>query len=131
MKIKYVSLISFILMMLMSLEATGFEQLSDYKLKAITAGNATIDLDSADTLTRIPFHYSSKKGSVEGEVIVIPAYSLYETSSLQISDNAQSNLRSMININAVNSPIQILLNLNINVNSNIEQIRQLNTLLSN
>ena len=130
MKIKYVSLISFIFMMLFSMEVWGFEQLSDLKLNAITAGNATVDLDSSDVLTRIPFYYTSNRGSVEGEVIVVPEYSNYETSSLLISDNAQSNLKSMININAVNSPIQILLNLNVNINSNIEQIRQLNTFLS-
>jgi hypothetical protein len=112
------------------MEAWGFEPLSDLKLNAITAGNTSTDQISADSLMRIPLHYSGKNASVDGELIVIPLYNSYEASSLQLSDNAQSNLRSLININAVNSPIQVLLNLNINVNSNIQQIKQLNTLLS-
>ena len=127
---RYVSLTSFFLAGLLSTGVWGFEQLSDQKLNAITAGNATADYDSIEALTRIPFSYSSHKGSVEGEVIVLPLATSYETVNFQLMDNAQSNLRSLININAVNSPINILLNLNINVNSQIEQIRQLNTLLS-
>ena len=123
MNMKYVSLIPFIFVLLMSMEAWGFEELSDLKLNAVTAGNTSVDQISADSLTRIPLHYSSKKVSVDGELIVVPLYNSYETSSLQLSDNAQSNLRSLININAVNSPIQVLLNLNINVNSNIQQIK--------
>ena len=131
MKTKYVSLISFFLMAFLSTGVWGFEQLSDLKLNAITAGNSTAGYDSIEALTRIPFSYSSHKGSVEGEVIVLPLATTYETVNFQLMDNAQSNLRSLININAVNSPINILLNLNINVNSHIEQIKQLNTLLSN
>lgn len=130
MNTKYTSLIFFFLMTLFSAGAWSFEELSDLQLNAITAGNANSDHESIEALTRIPFRYSGKKGSVDGEVIVVPMALYNQTASLQLMDNAQSNLRSLININAVNSPIQILLNLNINVNSTIGNLNQLNTLLA-
>ena len=128
MNIKYVSLIFFI--SLFTTEVSSFEELSNQQLNAITAGNTNSDHESVEALTRIPFHYSGKKGSVDGEVIVVPMALYNQASSLQLMDNAQANLRSLININAVNSPIQILLNLNININSTIGNLNQLNTLLA-
>lgn len=109
----------------------SFEELSDKELNAITAGSANSEYDSIEALTRIPFRYSGRKGRVDGEVIVMPMNTYNQASSLQLMDNAQSNLRSLININAVNSPIQVLLNLNINVNSSIGNLNQLNNLLTN
>ncbi len=130
MKTRQIAYFMLLLMPVLSLNVWGYDELSDIKLNAITAGNASTEHPSELALTRIPFSYSNKKTSVEGQVIVLPVESHYEISNFQISDNAQSNLRSLININAVNSPVQILLNLNINVNSNIEQIKQINSLLS-
>ena len=155
MNIKYNSIISFFFIALLSTGASSFEGLSDQKLNAITAGNANSEHGSTEALTRIPFRYSaitagnansehgstealtripfrysSNKGSVDGEVIVVPMTTFNETSSLLLMGNAQSNLQSFININAVNSPIQVLLNLNINVNSTIGNINQLNNLLT-
>lgn len=48
------------------------------------------------------------------------------TGSLNLSGNAQQNLSSLININAVNSTINVLLNLNININSTVGTILQSN-----
>jgi len=130
MKSRYAGLITFYLIALFSAGVCGFEELSNHELSAVTAGNANLDNASQEALTRIPFSYSSKKGSVDGEVIVVPMNTYNQASSLQLMDNAQANLRSLININAVNSPIQILLNLNININSTIGNLNQLNTLLA-
>lgn len=47
-------------------------------------------------------------------------------SSLTLNGNAQQNLNSLININAVNSKINVLLNLNININSTVGTILQSN-----
>jgi hypothetical protein len=118
-------------MALFSAGAWGFEVLSDQELSAVTAGNASTGYESMDALTSIPFHYSGKNGSVDGEVIVVPMTTYNQAAYLQLTDNAQSNLSSLININAVNSPIQILLNLNINVNSSIGSLNQVNSLLAN
>jgi hypothetical protein len=46
--------------------------------------------------------------------------------SLSINGNAQQNLSSLININAVNSKINVLLNLNVNINSTVGTIIQSN-----
>ncbi len=131
MKTKLLCYIVFVFVTLLSTSLWGFEALSDEKLSTISAGGAGPNLGSKSALTQIPFSYSSRHGSVDGEVIVLPTSTSYEFSSLHLSDNAQSNLNSLININAVNSPINVLLNLNVNVNSHIEKINQLNTLFSN
>ena len=109
--------------------AWGFEPLSDQELNAITAGSANSGQESQEALSRISFHYSSKKAQVDGEVIVLPMTTYNQTATLQLMGNAQSNLSSLININAVSSPINILMNLNINVNSTIGNLNQLNTLI--
>jgi hypothetical protein len=46
--------------------------------------------------------------------------------SLLIQDSAQQNLRSLVNINAVNSKIQVLINMNVNINSTVGTLRQIN-----
>jgi hypothetical protein len=46
--------------------------------------------------------------------------------SLTLNGNAQQNLSSLININAVNSSINVLLNLNINIDSTVGSILQSN-----
>ncbi len=41
-----------------------------------------------------------------------------------LQDQAQQNLRALVNVNAVNSMVQVLLNLNISVNSEVGSITQ-------
>jgi hypothetical protein len=106
----------------------GFVPLTDEQMANVTAGSIDTSAESQETLTRIPFKYSFAKGKVDGEVIVMPMNSFDQTATLQLMDNAQSNLSSLININAVNSPIQVLLNLNINVNSTVGTLNQWNQL---
>ena len=48
------------------------------------------------------------------------------TSTLSINGNAQQNLSSLVNINAVNSKINVLLNLNVNINSTVGTVVQSN-----
>ncbi|MCU1222446.1 MAG: hypothetical protein JWQ42_539 [Edaphobacter sp.] len=47
-------------------------------------------------------------------------------STLSLDGNAQQNLSSLVNINAVNSKINVLLNLNVNVNSTVGTVLQSN-----
>lgn len=108
----------------------GFEELTNQELNAVTAGSVDPAYDTSEALTRIPFHYTGSKGKIDGEVFVLPMNTFNQQGTLQLMDNAQSNLRSLINVNAVNSPVQILLNLNININSTIGNVNQLNNLLS-
>ncbi len=115
---------------LVATEAWSFEELNDQELHAVTAGNSDAAHESVEALSRIPFRFSNHKGEVDGEIFVMPMNTFNQYGTLQLMDNAQSNLQSLINVNAVNSPVQILLNLNINVNSTIGNINQLNNLLS-
>ena len=48
------------------------------------------------------------------------------TGTVNLGGNAQQNLSSLININAVNSTINVLLNLNVNINSTVGSILQSN-----
>lgn len=129
MSIKKIHFVPLLLTSLFASSASAFEALSDETLNAITAGSANSAEYSEEALTRIPFRYSGRKGQVDGEVLVVPMSTFNESAQLQLMDNAQSHLRSLININAVNSPVQVLLNLNISIDSNIGNISQLNNLL--
>jgi hypothetical protein len=46
--------------------------------------------------------------------------------SLTLDGAAQQNLSSLVNINAVNSRINVLLNLNVNMNSTVGTVTQSN-----
>jgi len=48
------------------------------------------------------------------------------TGTLSLNGSAQQNLSSLININAVNSKINVLMNLNVNINSTVGSIVQSN-----
>ncbi|MDX2481032.1 MAG: hypothetical protein QNK24_11945 [Desulfuromusa sp.] len=123
---KLFSCLLFGLLLLVPGTSFAFEMLTDEQLDNVTAGSYDPSAQGQEVLTRIPFRYSSGKGQVDGEVIVMPRTSFDQTASLQLMDNAQSNLSSLININAVNSPIQVLLNLNINLNSTVGSLNQWN-----
>jgi hypothetical protein len=49
-------------------------------------------------------------------------------SYILLRDNAQSNLRAFVNVNAVNASVQVLINLTVNINSTIGTINQINTI---
>jgi hypothetical protein len=46
--------------------------------------------------------------------------------TLSLNGNAQQNLSSLVNINAVNSQVNVLLNLNVNINSTVGTLTQAN-----
>lgn len=119
----------FCLLLLVPHVGSAFQMLTDEQLEKVTAGSYDSPVQGQDVLTRIPFKYGSEKGQVDGEVFVMPMNSFVQNGSLRLMDNAQSNLRALVNVNAVNSPVQVLLNLNININSTVGAINQLNSLL--
>ena len=102
----------------------AYEKLDDVQLDNVVAGTQLGD--PSGEIARIPIMWSKPNGnSLEGEIIVQRA-SNQTTGYLTIQDGAQSNLRSLININAVNSPVNVLLNLNININSQVGVLEQFN-----
>jgi hypothetical protein len=44
--------------------------------------------------------------------------------SISLSDQAQQNLSSLVNILSINSTIQVMLNLNVNINSSVGTVNQ-------
>lgn len=114
---------------LVTAPTNAFEALDDNQLANVTAGSASVDNSSQKLLARIPLRHHDSKSRVDGEILVLPAQTTSTmTGNLQLMDHAQSNLRSLININAVNSPVQVLLNLNISIDSRIKNLHQWNAL---
>ena len=111
-------------MLIVQSPAYAYEKLDDVQLDNIVAGTQLGD--ASGEIARIPIMWSKPNGnSLEGEIIV-QRVSNQTTGYLTIQDGAQSNLRSLININAVNSPVNVLLNLNININSQVGVLEQFN-----
>jgi hypothetical protein len=100
------------------------EPLGDEQLDAVTAGAA----DEASGLLEFNLKHETASGrriEVDGAIDVDRARSL-QNAALLLQDSAQSNLQSLININAVQSAVNVLVNLNITIDSNVGEIRQLN-----
>ena len=111
-------------------------KLSDAELDRVTAGGVSPETRPAvptpSPSTPIAFEFKSPAGSrhvVEGigsvQVLDRDPHSTV-TNSLILRDNAQQNLQSLINVTAVNSMIQVLVNLNISINSTIASLNQIN-----
>ena len=50
---------------------------------------------------------------------------------LSLSDSAQQNLQALVSVNAVDSLVQVLVNMNVNINSTVDIIEQTNQALQN
>lgn len=107
--------------------ADGKTELLDVELDAVVAG-ASSTTDPGET-TVIDWTKTTRAGTevdVDGTFKLLDATDYASLGRLIISDNAQGNLSSLININAVNSAVNVLLNLNISIDSNIDTINQSN-----
>ncbi|MFZ4762524.1 MAG: hypothetical protein ACOYK8_06895 [Alphaproteobacteria bacterium] len=56
---------------------------------------------------------------------------IYNHSSVSLSGNAQQNLKALVSVNAAQSLVQVMLNLNININSPMGSVQQSLASLSN
>ncbi len=106
----------------------GGRELSDAELDEVVAGK--VDAQVQEDLLR--FHYvgpfgATHRGELDGTLSLFggPLTELV-TGSLVIDRGAQTNLRSLVNMNAVNSQVIVLLNLNITIDSIVKEIRQTN-----
>jgi len=101
------------------------EPLSDEQLDAITAGAEESQLGEivvhAARLTS-----SGKHIAVDGTLGLQRPTTEINAADLLLRDSAQSNLRSLINLNAAHSVVNVLVNLNINIDSHVGELRQLN-----
>jgi len=104
--------------------------LDDSMLDRVTAAGVTTNV-SPGGVVNFTGEVPTVNGLVSGAgslVVQSPGNSTTNTTtgSINLSGNAQQNLSSLININAVNSTINVLLNLNININSTVGTILQSN-----
>ena len=108
--------------------AADGRELSDAELDEVVAG--TVPPEVHEEL--LNFSYIGSAGSrhmaeVDG-TLSISGQPLPDvpTGLLIIDNGAQNNLRALVNLNAVNSEVTVLLNLNISINSVVGDIRQIN-----
>lgn len=114
--------------------AAQARKLSDAELDTVTAGRAAAPPSlpvSAPASPPLEFTFTAPAGATRvvegsGTVQVVEHSGAAGRDTLVIRDQAQQNLQSFINVTAVNSQIQVLVNLNITINSTVGTVQQLN-----
>jgi len=102
-------------------------ELTDLELDSVTAGNQSVSpLDDLMAFSASKTTAAGTRIHVDGSFGLVDSLDSKVVGSLALSGNAQRDLSSLININAVNSTINVLMNLNINIDSNIGQLNQYN-----
>lgn len=107
--------------------AWGLKELSDEELDQVSAGKLSTEIREG----ALHFRFGDDKGGTRsidgsGSIALNDDNSSQGLGSIVVRDYAQGNLQSFININAVNSLIQMLINLNVNIHSNVGTLRQIN-----
>ncbi|MBI5454847.1 MAG: hypothetical protein HY956_09475 [Deltaproteobacteria bacterium] len=105
-------------------DAHAARELTDAELDGVAAGSVYTEL--VDGTLNFSFSKAGGDYSVDGDGSLGFAMSPDKYGAITLSGNAQSGLNSVVNITAVDSAIQVLLNLNINVNSSVGTLQQLN-----
>ena len=106
---------------------TKAKPLSDAALDQVTAGSVSAGV--SDGVVRFAGQAATANGLVSSTGSLALQSSPIASSTmgtLSLNGNAQQNLSSLVNINAVNSKINVLLNLNININSTVSTLTQSN-----
>jgi hypothetical protein len=101
--------------------------LSDAALDQVTAG--TISAGISEGVVRFQGQTPTANGLVSSTgSLALQSGPIGGTTmgTLSLDGNAQQNLSSLVNINAVNSKINVLLNLNVNINSTVGTLTQSN-----
>jgi hypothetical protein len=100
--------------------------LSDAALDKVTAG--TISAGVSGGVVKFQGQTPTPNGLVSssGSLAVQSSPLGNTTGTLSLNGSAQQNLSSLVNINAVNSKVNVLLNLNVNINSTVGTLTQSN-----
>ncbi len=102
-------------------------KLTDEEMDQITAGN--FSLESTGGVTRLLFDSGAgpnKRVTGDGTITATSQSLPDAIPVILLQQGAQQDLHSLINIVAVNSQINVLLNLNISINSTVGNLTQLN-----
>ena len=105
-------------------------KLGDAALDRVTAGEVSAGI--ADGVVNFAGSVPTANGLVTGAgtlAVLRGPVTGTNAGSLTINGQAQQDLRSLVNINAVNSAINVLLNLNVNMNSTVGTVMQSNMAL--
>jgi hypothetical protein len=105
--------------------------LSDAAMDRVTASGGGVTAGLSNGVVTFQGSAPTKNGLVTGAgTLAILTGPLGSTTTnqgtLTLNGQAQQNLSSLININAVNSNINVLLNLNVNLNSTVGTLTQTN-----
>ena len=105
--------------------------LSDAAMDQVTAaGGGGVTAGLSNGVVTFQGSAPTKNGLVTGAgtlaILTGPLGSTTNQGTLTLNGQAQQNLSSLININAVNSNINVLLNLNVNLNSTVGTLTQTN-----
>jgi hypothetical protein len=104
------------------------QPLNDAAMDRVTAGGVTAGVSNG--VVKFQGSAQTKNGLVTGAgtmaVLTGPLSTTTNQGTLSLSGGAQQNLTSLVNINAVNSTVNVLLNLNVNINSTVGTITQTN-----
>ena len=100
--------------------------LSDAVLDKVTAG--TVSAGVSGGVVKFQGQTPTPNGLVSssGSLAVQSSPLGNTTGTLSLNGSAQQNLSSLVNINAVNSKVNVLLNLNVNINSTVGTLTQSN-----
>jgi len=101
--------------------------LNDAAMDSVTAGGFSAGLTNGVVAFKgsVPTNNGLVTGAGTLAVLTGPLTGTSQ-STLTLNGGAQQNLSSLVNINAVNSNINVLLNLNVNLNSTVGTITQTN-----
>ena len=105
----------------------GTQPLNDAAMDQITAGSVTAGLSNG--VVKFAGSVPTPNGLVTGAgtmAILTGPLTGTNIGSLTLNGDAQQNLSSLVNINAVNSNVNVLLNLTVNMNSTIGTLTQSN-----
>jgi hypothetical protein len=101
--------------------------LNDAALDRVTAGGVTAGISNG--VVNFQGSVPTANGLVTGagtlQVLTGPLTGT-NMSTLTLNGGAQQDLSSLVNINAVNSTVNVLLNLNVNINSTVGTVMQSN-----
>jgi len=104
--------------------------MSNDELEDVTGAGTSFTSSVTPTGTvDFTFEAQTKDGtpiSGNGTLDVLKETETVDIATLSLNDSAQENLQALVNVNAVNSAIQVLLNLNVNINSIVESLNQTN-----
>jgi hypothetical protein len=105
------------------------EALSDADLDQVTAAGFQATVNTAGNTVNFSAAVPTPNGlvsAVGNASVLAQPLSGTNTGSINLSGNAQQGLNSIISINAVNSVVNVLLNLNVTLNSTVGSISQSN-----